>query len=195
MAGNKSITRDIRSRAIATVCLVFLGVSTVLAQTDSSESQDQWQFAGAVYLWGADIGGHTAGGSEVVVGFSDLLDNLEIGFMAAFAARKNNWSFLTDVVYLDLGVDKTIDLSVPIGPIPVPVTTSADLDLQGLVLHFAAGYGLYSEGKSRLDLIGGVRYLDLDTELFLELQSLGPGQSRTISDSLTVWDGIVGLEG
>jgi len=186
---------DIRSRAIATACLMFLGVSTVLAQTDTSESQDQWQFAGAIYLWGADIGGNTVGGSEVEVGFSDLLDNLEMAFMGAFAARKNNWSFLTDVVYLDLGVDETVELSVPIGPIQVPVTTSVDLDLQGLVLHFAAGYGLYSEGKSRLDLIGGVRYLDLDTDLFLELQSLGPGLSRTISDSLTTWDGIIGLKG
>jgi hypothetical protein len=190
-----SLMIDLRSRVIASVCLMFLGVSTVLAQTDSSESQDQWQFAAAIYLWGADISGQTVRGSDVEVGFSDLLDNLEMAFMGAFAARKNNWSFLTDVVYMDLGADKTVDLSVPIGAIQVPVTTSAGLDLQGLVLHFAAGYGLYSEGKSRLDLIGGVRYVDLDTELFLELQSLGPDQSRTISDSLTAWDGIVGLKG
>ncbi len=165
------------------------------AQTDFSESQDQWQFAGAIYLWGADIGGKTIGGAEVEVGFNDLLDNLEMAFMGAFAARKNNWSFLTDVVYLDLGVDSTADLSIPIGPIQVPVTTTTNLDLQGLVLQFAGGYGLYSEGKSRLDLVGGVRYIDLDTDLFLELQSLGPGQSRTISGSLTAWDGFVGLKG
>ena len=165
------------------------------AQTDFSESQDQWQFAGAIYLWGADIGGKTIGGAEVEVGFSDLLDNLEMAFMGAFAARKNNWSFLTDVVYLDLGVDSTADLSIPIGPIQVPVTTTTNLDLRGLVLQFAGGYGLYSEGKSRLDLVGGVRYIDLDTDLFLELQSLGPGQSRIVSDSLTAWDGFVGLKG
>jgi hypothetical protein len=195
MAGNQSIAREIRRAAAVTIILAVLCVSPALARTDSSESQDQWQFSGAIYLWGSDIGGNTVRGSEVEVGFSDLVDNLEMGFMGAFAARKNNWSFLTDVVYLDIGVDKTVDLSVPIGPIQVPVTTSADLDLQGLVLHFAAGYGLYSEGKSRLDLIGGVRHVALDTELFLELESLGPGQSRTISDSLTAWDGIVGLKG
>jgi len=174
--------------------MTILG-SPALAQTDSSKTEDQWQFSGAIYLWGADIGGQTIGGTEVEVGFSDLLDNLEMAFMGAFAARKNNWSFLADAVYLDLGVDRTVDLSIPVGPIQIPVTTSFSLDLQGLVLHFAGGYTLYSEGKSSLDLIGGARYLDLDTDLFLELQSLGPGQSRTFSDSLTTWDGIIGLKG
>jgi hypothetical protein len=195
MTRNQSIARDTRIGVIAALCFAFFGISSVLAQTDSSASQDQWQFSGAIYLWGADIGGHTVRGSEVEVGFSDILDNLEMAFMGAFAARKNNWSFLADVIYLDLGVDRTVDLSIPVGPIQIPVTTSASLDMQGLVLHFAGGYSLYSEGKSRLDLIGGARYLDLDTGLFLALQSLGPGQSRTISDSLTAWDGIVGLKG
>ena len=165
------------------------------AQSDSSESQDQWQFAGAIYLWGADIGGNTIRGSEVEVGFSDLLDNLELAFTGAFAARKNNWSFLTDVVYIDLGSDNTADLSIPVGPVQVPVTTATDLDLQVWVLNFAGGYELYSAGNSRLDLIGGVRYLDLGMDLFLELESLGPGQSRTISKSHTAWNGIIGLKG
>ena len=152
-----SLMIDIRSRTIASVCMIFLGVSTVLAQTESSESQDQWQFAAAIYLWGADISGQTVRGSEVEVGFSDLLDNLEMAFMGSFAARKNKWALLADVVYLDLGADKTVDVSIPVGQIQIPVTTSASLDLQGLVLQFVGGYRLYSEGSSRLDLIGGAR--------------------------------------
>jgi hypothetical protein len=190
-----SLMIDLRSRVIASVCLMFLGVSPALAQTDSSESQDQWEFAAAIYLWGADISGHTNRGSEVVVGISDLVDNLEMAFMGSFVARKNNWALLTDFVYLDLGVDKTADLSIPAGPIQIPVTTSVSLDLRGLVVHLAAGYSLYSEGASRLEVIGGARYPDLDTDMFLELESLGPGQSRSISDSLSTWDAIVGLNG
>jgi hypothetical protein len=118
-----------------------------------------------------------------------------MAFMGAFAARKNNWALLSDVIYLDLGVDKTADLTIPIGPIEIPVTTSVSLDLKGLVVHLAAGYSLYSEGASRLEVIGGARYLDLDTDMFLELESLGPGQSRSLSDSLSTWDAIVGLNG
>jgi hypothetical protein len=195
MKGSQYIARNTRIRVIAALCFAVFGVSPVLGQTESSVPEDQWQFSAAIYLWGADMGGQTIGGSEVEVGFSDLVDNLEMAFMGAFAARKNNWSFLTDVIYLDLGVDKTADLSIPIGGMQVPVTTTTNVDVQSWVLHFAGGYGLYSEGKSRLDLIGGARYLDLSMDLFLELQSLGPGQSRTISESLSAWDGIVGLKG
>jgi len=195
MPRNQSIVRDTRTGVIATLCFAVFGVSPVLAQTDSSASQDQWQFSGAIYMWGADMAGQTIGGSEVEVGFSDLVDNLEMAFMGAFVARKNNWSLLTDVIYLDIGVENTTELSIPIGGNLLPVTTTTDLDVKSRVMHFAGGYGLYSEGKSRLDLIGGARYLDLSMDLFLELQSLGPGQSRTISESLTTWDGIVGLKG
>ena len=195
MARNQSIARDIRIGVIGALCFAIFGISPVLAQTDSSVPEDEWQFSGAIYLWGADMGGTTMRGSEVEVGFSDLVDNLEMAFMGAFAARKNNWSFLTDVIYLDIGVENTTELSIPIGGNLLPVTTTTDLDVKSWVMHFAGGYNLYSEGKSRLDLIGGARYLDLSMDLFLELQSLGPGQSRTISESLSAWDGIVGLKG
>ena len=195
MPRNQSTNRTAWVRVIAVLCFAVSSASPVLAQTDSSVPEDEWQFSGAIYLWGADMGGTTMRGSEVEVGFSDLVDNLEMAFMGAFAARKNNWSFLTDVIYLDLGVDKTADLSIPIGGMQVPVTTTTNVDVQSWVLHFAGGYRLYSEGKSNLDLVAGARYLDLSMDLFLELQSLGPGQSRTISESLTAWDGIVGLKG
>ena len=180
---------------IAVLCFAVLGVSPVLAQTDSSATQDQWQFSGAIYLWGADIGGTTIRGSEVEVGFSDLTDNLEMAFMGTFAARKNNWAFLTDVIYLDLGVGNTTDLFIPIGGNLLPVTTTTALDMQGWIVQLLGGYSLYSEGNSNLDLVAGARYLDLSMDLFLELQSLGPGQSRSISESLTVWDGVIGLKG
>jgi hypothetical protein len=195
MLKSQSVTRDLWISGIAALCFVTFGARPALAQSDSSSTQDQWQFSAAIYLWGADMGGQTIRGSEVEVEFSDLLDNLEIAFMGAFAARKNNWSLLTDVIYMDLGVDKTADLSVAVGPIQVPVTTSVSLDVEAWILHFAGGYNLYSKGKTSLDLIGGARYLDLDQNMFLELQSLGPGLSRTVSESLTAWDAIVGLKG
>lgn len=189
------LPRIIHKLLALSAVLLVLPVTPVMAQTDVSESEDQWEFTGAIYLWGADIAGQTLNGSEVEVGFSDLVDNLEMAFMGAFAARKNEWSILTDVVYMDIGATETAELSIPVGPIQVPVTTAADLDLEGWALHFAGGYELSAEGKSRVDLIGGVRYLDLDMDLFLELESLGPGQSRTVSESLTSWDAIIGLKG
>ena len=195
MGRNQSIVCDKFFGVIAALCCATFAISPVLAQTDSSLTEGQWQYAAAIYLWGADLGGKTLSGSEVEVGFSDLVENLEFGAMSSFTARKNRWSVLADMIYLDLGVDKTAELSVPVGPIQVPVTTAVSLDVEGWVLHLAGGYELYSEGASRLDLIGGARYMDFSMDMFLELQSLGPGQSRTVSASLSSFDGIVGLNG
>ena len=124
---------------------------------------------------------------------ADVPDDLKMGFMGAFEARKNKWPVLTDVLYLNFSANNAVESGIPVGPITIPVTTSAKLDWKGLVLHFACGYNLYTDGKSKLELVGGTRNLDMD--LFLALQSLGPGQSRTISDSIDPWDAFIGLKG
>jgi hypothetical protein len=147
------------------------------------------------FLWGASLGGRTLNGSEVEVGFSQLVDSLEMGFMGAFEARKDDWSIFTDMIYLDFSASDTANLSVPIGPVHVPVTTATELDQTVKILTFGGGYELYSAGNDRLDLVGGVRYFDIDMDLYLALDSLGPGQSRTVSESPTSWNGIVGMKG
>jgi opacity protein-like surface antigen len=179
----------------AAIFIIAFFASPADAQVPSTEAQDKWEYTGAFYFWGTDVGGQTVSGSEVDVEFSDIVDKLEMGFMGAFTARKNDWSLFTDIIYFDLGASKTADLSIPVGPGQIPVSTATEFDMKGWILHFGTGYELYSAGNGRLDLIGGVRYLDLDTELYLELASLGPGQSRTISDAVTAWDGVVGLKG
>ena len=195
MSGNRFSICNNRIGITATLCLAVFGTSPVFAQSDSSSTNDEWQFAGAIYLWGSGIGGDTVRGTEVDVSFSDLMDNLEIGAMGAFAARKNNWSVLVDVIYMALGANNTTDLTVPVGPIPVPVTTSTNVDVDALFVALAGGYNLYSDDKSTLDVIFGARNLDLKVDMFLELESLGPGQSRRIKDSLTSFDGFIGLKG
>jgi hypothetical protein len=90
MTEDHFFARDIRISAIATLCFVILGVNPALAQTDASATQDQWEYSAAIYLWGADISGHTVRGSEVVVRISDLVDNLERTFMGAFATCQLN---------------------------------------------------------------------------------------------------------
>ena len=189
-----------RKRILSTILVLalFLAAITVgpmYAQTDDTEISDTWQFAGAVYLWGAGMDGKTQSGTEVAVDFGDLVDNLEMGFMGAFEARKGKWMFLTDVIYLDIGANKSVDVSIPIGPGAIDVTTNASLDLTGLVLHFAGGYNLWVDDKSRLDLVAGARYLDLDTTVVLSLEALGPGRSVTLAESGSVWDAIVGVKG
>ena len=129
----------------------LLNAGSAAAQEGASESDSEWQFSAAVYLWAADIGGKTATGSSVEVAFDDIVDNLDSAFLGAFEARKGRWSFFTDALYLDVAATSDI----PIGPGPV-LTGDVSLDLTTKVFHLAGGYNLWAEGQSRLDFIAGV---------------------------------------
>ena len=89
-----------------------LGLSVVLASmmfpvsAADSKSADEWRFEGNVYLWGASIDATPDGGDSVHIGFSDLIDNLNMAFMGGLGARKGKWSLLSDVIYLNVEVDK-----------------------------------------------------------------------------------------
>jgi hypothetical protein len=149
-----------------------------------------WEFSAAIYLWGAGIGGKTASGSEVDVSFDDLFDNLNSAFMGTFEARKDKWLVITDLIYMDLAADKKTEVTIPIN-----VTGEADMDLTGKIFQLAGGYNLHADDRSRIDLIAGARYLDLDMDTSINIT--GPLQNRPIkiSESGDVWDGIVGVKG
>ncbi len=177
------------------LCLFIFGMlcaGSALGQDGSSASDGEWQFSAAAYLWGADIGGRTTTGSSVEVGFSDILDNLEGGFMGAFEARKGKWSVLTDAIYLDVAATS----DVPIGPGPI-LTGNVSLDLTSTVFHLAGSYNLLAEGQSRLDLVAGARSLDLDTTLVLNVDVPFAPQPPPIvaSASDSTVDLIVGVKG
>jgi hypothetical protein len=163
--------------------LLFLGVllfgllsaNAYAETTPQAGQQDSWEFGLEIYLWGASIGGKTGTGSSIDVNFDALLEDLEMGFMGAFGARKGKWSFIADVVYLDVEDDTMV------GPIKLSAV------LTGWVVTPIVGYNLVETEKVRLDIVGGARYLYLDTKL-----GLGP---ERVDESATIWDGIVGVRG
>jgi hypothetical protein len=169
-----------------------LSVGVAAAQDEGSETDNEWQYSAAVYVWAADIGGRTTTGSSVEVGFSDIVDNLDGAFMGAFEARKGKWSIFTDAIYLDVAANS----DVPIGPGPL-LTGNVSLDLTGKVFHLTGGYNLLTEGQSRLDFIAGVRNLDLDTGLVVNIGVPFAPQPPPIVASAadSTLDLIVGLQG
>ena len=187
--------RKCTSFAVSILSVSVLGVlsaGSAAAQDGASESDNEWQYSAAVYLWGADIGGRTTTGSSVEVGFSDIVDNLDGAFMGAFAARKGKWSLFTDAIYLDVAANS----DVPIGPGPI-LTGNVSLDLTGKVFHLAGGYSLLTDEQSRLDFIVGARHLDLDTTLVATVEGPGPLEPLPIvaSASGNTMDLIVGVKG
>ncbi len=170
-----------------------LMLAPVPARAEEPGVNDGWQFAGAIYGWGAGVDGKTRSGTEISVDFKDLFNNLEMAFMGAFEARKGKWSLLTDVIYMELEADSTANVTLPIGP-GVSVTTNTNTNLDSWIIQFAGGYNLLTKGKSNLDLVVGARYISFDLDLALSSQAI-QARYRTLAASESLWDGFVGVKG
>ena len=131
---------------------------------------DDWQVLVAPYFMGASMSGSLALRSrevEVDVSASDILENLQFGAMALVVARKGNWGFGADVIWMSLGT--TVH------------ETNVDFD-QGAFTF----YGLRRLGAAA-DLTAGMRVNTLRGHL--NFKRLG----ETVDQDQTWLDPVVGL--
>lgn len=140
---------------------------------------DTWKYTASINLWGAGIGGETSSGGDIDIGLSDILDNLNFTFMGTFGAQKGKWGFLADVIYMDLSQDINV---------PLPAESIINIEMKNWVLTPMVTYRVVEEEQLNLDVLAGARYLYLKTSLETDLPV-------SISESGSVWDGIVGVRG
>jgi hypothetical protein len=156
--------------------LTVIAASPAAAQAPAGDS---WKITVAPYFLGASMNGTTTvKGQELDVdmAFSDILDHLKFGAMGLVVARKGNWGFGGDAIWMSLGANGT-------SPGPVAITGSADLN-QGAFSF----YGLRRLAPVA-DLMFGGRVNTLQADLRFD----GPGQ-RSADGSKTWFDPIVGLQ-
>lgn len=173
------------------ILLAFPGAQSFAAKPNEA---DRWTVEADVYLWGAGIGGKTTSGGDLDISFSDLINNFDMGFMGIVAANKGKWTLMADVIYLNVSADNNGTLSIPLGS-GIAVSDKADVKLKGWIPTLTGQYRLIDNATSNLHLLGGVRYLWLETDI--KLTTFGPFRARTakVSDSGGNWDGIVGVRG
>jgi hypothetical protein len=163
---------------IITLCATLLmPVLAIINTSQAAETDpDKWQFKITPYLWIATIKGNTGSdGSDI--GFDTdysflSLDNLDGAFFIAASASKGQWTWQTDLVYLNFNDSFTIG----------PIDTS--IDLKGDVIELSAAYKL--KNFEHTEILFGARRVSLDTDL-----SLTPGPQS--SGSQTWLDPIVGV--
>lgn len=127
-----------------------LGLCVIASPANAAE----WKYEIAPYLWASGMDGTSGIGpvtAETSLSFSDIMDNLEIGFMGAFRASKDRYSITVDAIYMGLGVTEK-------GPGGV-LKADIDMDQTGLETDF--GYAL----NDRVTMLAGLRYVDLDVKL------------------------------
>jgi hypothetical protein len=194
--------------------LALLAPLGAFAQT----SADRWTFSVMPYLWLPSVDGQLrygpppAGGASpsVSVDASDLLDNLEFAFMINGEARKGRWLIATDVIYLDFSKAdssvRSVDFNPGSGPINISTTgldAGTQSSLTGWVWSLVGGYAAIQEPRARLDVIGGFRYLSLETKTDWQLTATvtGPAGSSafartgSVEKSDDIWAAIVGAKG
>jgi hypothetical protein len=158
-----------RRRRVAAACLL-LATSPLQAE--------EWTHELAPYMWGAGMDGSTGVGpviADVDVGFSDILDNLEAGFMGMYRASRDGWSITADLVYMGLGATER-------GP-GGQVVAGIDLDQTAFELDIGR------EVAANLIVFGGLRYNDISAEV----RATGPlGEVRTADGDESWVDPVIG---
>jgi hypothetical protein len=203
-----------RNMMLTVVFNAFLVVGLIRVPF-AQESAEKWDFKVSPYLWFINIEGDLrysprAGGSpHVEFSNSDLMENLDLGFMLSGEARKGRWSVFTDVIYLDLSSEesrvKAIDFNLgsPINPTSTSLDAGTSSSLEAWVWTLAGGYEIVKGPTVTLDVFGGFRYFAADASTDWQLSATvsgpGPGQvfqrSGSISQSEDIWDAIVGVRG
>jgi len=154
----------------------------------------EWQGNASLYFWlpSIDASGNLdvppddgSGEEPLPVDPSQVLDALDLVFMASFEVRYNKFLFLTDVVYLDMSNTKSVDI----------LNTSRDVAIgfEGWQSSYYGGYSVVDSDDMVLDVIGGLRYFSLEFEVEVEKEIIATQRKRTFYEGLL--DGIVGIKG
>ena len=179
---------------ISMLCILVLLTTHISAQSAQAEeaSTGAWKFSAGAYAWAPAIKGKTAQGGDIDISLSDIIDNLDITFMAVMSARKDKFSLLVDVVYMDLNDNSNYTFS---GPRDIVSLSLTNLEMESWVVTPAASYTVVDSNHLIFDLLVGARYLYLSTDV--DLEERGPLTTRkfSVSGSNHVWDGIVGARG
>lgn len=176
------VGKGVRRASALLASVLALGAGVASAQTASAPASG-WQYEFTPYFWGAAMKGDVQGGSlpkiSVDVGISDILDVLDFGLMGAFEARKGQWGLLFDAIYMDLSMSATASRTGP-GPIGATATASANFVMKEMVLAAAVAYRTV-EGRSPVDVIGGLRYVKLEADA--DIQGSFFAQTGTVAGS------------
>jgi len=167
-------------------------MATQTVQAEEQKSVD-WEYSGNFYMWAPAIKGETNQGGDIDISFNDIIDNLDLTFMAGLAARKDKFSLLVDVIYLDL--EDSSNYTLVRGPLGFSSLSVTNLDITAWVVTPAAAYNVFDNDRIEINVLAGARYLYLKTDVDLVRQVLSETNRFSPSGSGHVWDGIVGARG
>ncbi|MEN9315855.1 MAG: hypothetical protein RIS35_2248 [Pseudomonadota bacterium] len=152
-----------------------------------------WKYEVTPYLWTSGIRGDTrtpnTPNSHVDAKFTDVFKEMDFAFMGGLEARNGKWGLLADLMYVKLSPGATASGTGALGN---PVSASVDLTVKQTTLSGAVAYRV-SEGPSPVDVIGGLRYTNVDVQADTDFSSVGFSSSMSRGGSKGWTDPYLGV--
>jgi hypothetical protein len=145
-----------------------------------------WEFSIAPYLYMTGMKG-TVGARgrtrDVDMSFGDVIENLNLGIMGAFEARKGRFVFVNDLMWIKLGEERDT---------PGQLFSSVKVGVNLLLWDPEAGYRVYQSDRGSVDVLGGARLMSVETNInFRE----GILPASDVSERKTWATPVVGVRG
>ena len=166
--------------------VLALSATSAAAQAPA-RTTDDWTFVASPYVWFSGLGGEVTlprGSDSFNADFGDILETLKFSFMGLFEARRQNFSLVFDLMYINQQQG-----------VPVPDNGAFTGGSSRLKTTEASAIGLFTlleQPGGRFELGGGLRAWRMTTEINLD-SGLLPGRS---ADETTSWvDPIIAARG
>jgi hypothetical protein len=172
------------------VLMSFTSALPALAE-EETPGQNELEFFLQFNLWAPDIKIETTSGKDINIGIDEIVENLEFAYMGTFGASKGKWTFLTDVIYLN--VDHSDNYTLVDSPLARLDLT--DIEMTAWVVSPMVVYNVLETDQVTLGLLAGARYLHLKVETETTQRILLTTTESSDSNSGDAWNGIVGVRG
>jgi hypothetical protein len=186
----------------------------LITEEAMADGTDKWKFSVEPYAWlptmemdmNFSTPSGTSGSPSVEIEPDDYLGNLEGAILLTAQARKGKWSFTADFVYMKISSSESKITSVDFIDGPAPVNTDlnigADVEMKNFISTFGGGYQVLNNQQIKLDVIAGLRYFWMETQLDWNLSGEvnGPrgetfAKNGSTKEDGDIWNGIAGLKG
>jgi hypothetical protein len=172
---------------LAVVTCLLVCAPRLTAQSPTQPSSEPLEFRVIPYLWGSSINGRLGVAdrtANVDASFRNILDHLHFALMGfADVTWNNKVVVLSDVLYTDIRGERAT---------PGPLFSSVSPNQKLFLFTPETGYRMLDSGRASVDVVGGIRYWHLKTELAFQ-SGLLPG--TTVREGRGWVDGIVGFRG
>jgi hypothetical protein len=205
MSFRTRLGHQVAALALAAAASIPLQAGAQAGQT--AWASGPWQYNAMIYGYLPTIGGSTtfpadSGGTGLDIDAGTIIDHLKMTFMGSLGMHNGRWGAFTDVLYLNLGANKSQTRDLAVGGIELPASATADLsyDMKGTIWTLAGQYRIAAKPDYTMDLVAGARMFQLKQRLDWSVSGdLGPivlpGRSGQANLNDTVWDAVVGVKG